>query len=126
MKIAKFVFVGSFKTLFCYLLYVLLVKCGLHYNLALALDYFIGIIIGYILNRDWTFAGHGIPRLRFIKYLITYIGAFLLNVILLTFLVEFDWLGPIIGQIVVLGIVTVISFILQNYWVFRSHSQKTI
>ena len=126
MKIAKFVFVGSFKALFCYLFYVLLVKCGLHYNLALALDYFLGIIIGYILNRNWTFAGHGIPRLRFIRYLITYIGTFLLNVILLTFLVEFDWLGPIMGQFVVLGIVTLISFILQNYWVFKSHSQKII
>ena len=119
MKIAKFVSVGAFNTLFCYLFYILLVKCGLYYNFALAFDYTLGIIIGYTLNRNWTFAGRGIPRLKFLKYLVTFIGAFLLNVILLSFLVEFGWLGPIIGQIIAIGIVVLITFVLQNYWVFR-------
>lgn len=126
MKVAKFVSVGTFNTLFCYLFYILLVKLGLHYNFSLALDYLLGILIGYLLNRHWTFVAHGKPRFGLFKYLLTYIGAFSLNVIVLSFLVEFEILGPVVGQIVAFGVVTILTFLLQNYWVFKPVFKETV
>jgi len=120
MKIAKFAIVGTMITTLAYGLYVLLIQIGIHYQLALALDYVFGISTGYILNRYWTFYSHGKPRLSFMKYLVTYIGIYFGNVALLGGIVGLTSLGPVLGQLIALGVVTLLSYLAQNNWVFRA------
>src|SRR3990170_1042457 len=119
VKSLKFLVAGGINTVITYVLYVLLVYLGWHYTLALLTEYTGGIIAGYHMNRYWTFAGHGRPVRSSIKYCVTYGIVFCLNLILLCLIVELGVLGPIAGQIVVIGTITVISFLLQNFWVFR-------
>lgn len=119
MKIAKFALVGAANTLFCYFLYVLLVQQGVHYNLALAFDYAVGIVTGYLLNRFWTFASHGRPHWGFGKYVLTYIGVFFANATLLNLIVELLLTGPVMGQFIALSMVTLSSFLVQKHWVFK-------
>lgn len=119
MKIAKFTLAGILNTGLAYAIYVLLIELGVHYPVALAVDYAFGIFLGYLLNRYWTFADQGHPARGFLKYLATYLGVFVGNWALLTVLVELNFTGPVFGQLIALGVVTLLSYLLQRYWVFR-------
>jgi|TARA_B100000953_G_scaffold200502_1_gene165238 putative flippase GtrA len=117
MKITRFFIVGASNTLLVYLLYVVLIKLGLDYKLALFFDYLFGIIFGYLLNRYWTFASNK-HRLSFIKYVVLYIVVFILNILFLILLVDFLLLDPIYSQFFIVLIISLVSFLVQNTWVF--------
>lgn len=118
-KSLKFLVVGSINTAATYTLYVALILVGLHHNLALTLEYAAGILVGYLMNRGWTFADHRSTRRRFLRYCATYGLVYGINLVLLNLMIGYGIAGPILGQLVALGAATVISFLLQNFWVFR-------
>ena len=126
IKSVKFLLVGGFNTIAMYLLYWFLVRQGLHYNIALLIDYTVGIVTGYLMNRFWTFARHGNwhPHHGFLKYCLAYGLVYVVNCILLSMIVENRISGPEIGQIVALGGATVFSFLLQNFWVFKNGQDR--
>jgi putative flippase GtrA len=118
MKITRFFIVGASNTLLTYLLYVVLLKLGTDYKFSLFFVYLFGIIFGYLLNRYWTFSINKQHRLSFIRYLIWYIVVFILNLLFLIFLVDFHLLNPIYAQLLVLLILSLVSFLVQKNWVF--------
>lgn len=120
IKFFKFAIIGATNTLLLYLLYVLLVFLGLHHQLALFLDYVVGVFFGYMLNRYWTFSDREKINKSFLKYVLTYIGIYFSNVISLEILVSYLNIGVIYAQFVSLILVVFLSFILQNKWVFKS------
>ena len=123
MKITRFFIVGASNTLLVYLLYVVLIKLGLDYKLALFFDYLFGIIFGYLLNRYWTFASNK-HRLSFIKYVVLYIVVFILNILFLILSVDFLLLDPIYSQFFILLIISLVSFVVQSNWVFVIQDEK--
>ena len=118
MNIAKFAMAGSLNTLLAYVVYILLIMGGMKYLHALIVDYIIGIIIGYLINYYWVFTNHGNHGLKFIKYLIIYIGVFFLNGLFLTLMVESGISGPIMSQFIILCIISLLSYLVQKYWIF--------
>ena len=119
-KAIKFVMAGGMNTTVNYVIYVALVHAGLHYNLALILEYMLGTLSGYLMNRYWTFASHGRTYSSFPKYGATCGILYVINVITLNLIVGFGLLDPVFGQVLALGVATVINFLLQNFWVFRA------
>ena len=119
-KEIRFLLVGAFNTALIYSVYVALVYFGMHYNLALLLDYIIGIALGYHLNKNYTFTkdieAKESPSLG--KYVISYVVVFALNLLLLNLFVQLGWMGAIIAQLVAVIIATLCSFVLQDKWVF--------
>lgn len=115
----RFLIVGGLNTALMYLLYLGLIWSGFSYPVALMMDYLVGIPFSYLLQRYWTFVPKGRLELSFFKYVMTYIGVFLGNIILLVVLVESGMLGPIIGQFVSLSLVIALSYLVQKLWVFR-------
>jgi len=118
-KPLKFLLAGGINTVAFYGFYVVLLRLGVPYNLALSLDYGGGIVIGYLLNRHWTFDAGGAGTRAFLKYCLSYIIIFLLNLAILNIIVKCGLLRPVFGQVLALGIVTAVSYTLQNVWVFR-------
>ena len=123
MKITRFFIVGASNTLLVYLLYVALIKLGLDHKLALFFDYLVGILLGYLLHRYWTFSGNK-HRRSFIKYIVLYIVVFLLNLLMLILSVDFLLLDPIYSQFFIIGIISLVSFAVQNTWVFGIKEEK--
>ncbi|MEJ2715528.1 MAG: GtrA family protein [Deltaproteobacteria bacterium] len=123
-KSVKFLLTGGINTVIFYMVYVLLIQLGCHYAVALPVEYTGGIIAGYCMNRFWTFSSHGSTVHSPLKYLATYVFVFCLNLLFLSLIVELRILGPIVAQVVVIGIVSVISFLLQNFWVFHSADNR--
>ena len=121
-KSIKFILVGAVNTVATYALYVILVNAGLQYAVALTLDYLVGILSGYLMNRHWTFVSHDSTHRSLVKYITTYVLVYLINLILLSLIVGLKILDPVFGQVLALGVVTMISFLLQNFWVFQRQS----
>ena len=119
MKITKFFIVGASNTLLAYLFYIVLVKLGVNYKIALFFDYVLGILFGYYLNRYWTFSSNK-HRRSFTKYITLYVGIFVLNGLLLILSVDYFLLDPILSQFFIIGIISLVSFAVQNNWVFSS------
>ncbi len=118
VKILRFILVGSANTIGMYILYAIMVFAGFSYNIALMIDYVIGIIIGYMMHRYWTFAVKTKAMKSFPKYCATYVGVYFINLVILNGIVHSKLLNPLLGQVVALGIAVLCSFLLQNFWVF--------
>ena len=123
MKITRFVIVGASNTLLGYVFYVAMVKLGVDYKLALLIGYVFGVFFGYFLNRYWTFASNK-HRLSFIKYVMLYVGVFILNSLFLILSVDLLLLDPIFSQFFIIGIISLVNFVLQNTWVFGIQEEK--
>jgi putative flippase GtrA len=118
-QLAVFVIVGGTNTAITYLIYAALVCLGLHYNVALALDYVVGTAFGYFLHRRWTFGHSGRHAESLSKFVASCIGVFFLNLALLNAIEWTGFVGPLVGQMVALALSAVFAFLVQKLWVFR-------
>ena len=117
--------VGLFNTLFAYFIFFVLFRLGIHYKIALSVAYAGGIITGYILNRFWTFNAVDAIKQEFVKYLISYLLIFFVNVVLLSLIVENKILPAEFAQLLLLFLLSLASFVIQKKWVFRKTSKDT-
>ena len=102
----KFLISGALNTSVSYALYLLLIITGITYELSLGGAYILGILLGFKLNRRWTFSVRA-NRVQFCKYLFTMLLVFLSNLIILKLLVSYTPFEPKLGQLVALSLVTV-------------------
>lgn len=112
--------IGIINTLITFGIYSLCIKLGVNYRLALILEYVFGIIFSFIMNKNITFkhiTGNTVKM--FIKMVLTYIVTFGVNMGILSLFVEILQLNEYLSQFIALGIVSVLSFILQKIIVFR-------
>ena len=124
MKITRFFIVGASNTLLAYVFYVAMVKLGVDYKLALLIGYVFGIFFGYFLNRYWTFSNNKHKHRRsFMKYVLLYVGVFILNSLFLIMSVDLLLLDPIFSQFFIIGIISLVSFVFQNTWVFGTQEE---
>lgn len=128
----RFLITGGSNTAITFALYALMVSRGVDYNLALAIVYVVGITLGFLANRLWTFAidtntSAGSAQesttksasTQFAKYLLVYVLIFIANLLALNLLVQGFKLNPILSQVFALGFSTVCSYFLQKSWVFK-------
>jgi putative flippase GtrA len=124
-RMLVYVAVGSVNTAVCYALFAALVEvCRWHYELALAADYAFGIVLGYGLHRLTTFGDRTHLRRAFGKYTLTLVVTFLANFALLALIVRAGWMEPLAAQAVAMLVVTLVSYVAQKHWVFRSHCER--
>jgi len=120
-RLILFTGVGTLNTGVCYAFFALLVYLDCHYNLALAADYLFGIGLGYVLHRLSTFSDRKHVKQAFGKYTLVLVATFLVNLVLLDWIVYEKWLDLLSGQAVAMTGATLLSYFLQKHWVFRSH-----
>jgi putative flippase GtrA len=120
-RIWVFLLVGSANTLIGYGIFGLAYKAlGLNYNIALLIAYTLGVLIGYGNHRRVTFKSTSSHRQAFTRFVMTYLLIYGLNAGLLIGFSELAGLDPLIGQAISLVLVTIISFVVQRTWVFKS------
>lgn len=129
-EVIKFLLVGGLSTAVNYITFLLLHQ-GIqwHYILSSSLGYMSGIVVGYLLNRQWTF-GHRSSLLmqhwEFLLYCIVYFVSLGLSLILLTVLVDNLGFAPWLANIVGIVQSTLTNFVGLRIIVFRQrpHIQK--
>lgn len=114
-KFLKFLFVGVLNTVFAYTIYALLVTIGLIPNLALFLQYILGVLWNFKTTGIIVFKNHD-NRLIF-KFVASYIFTFLINSILLKLLLNF--INEYLAQAILVPPIAIISFVIFKFWVFK-------
>lgn len=117
----KFVVVWGISTVINYtVFYVLLIFFLINYLYSSAIWYISGLIFWYFFNKLWTFevkTKHNIEEIG--KYLCVYIGSLIISLIVLNILVETAWINPLIANVLVIGLTTVMNYIWIKYLVFN-------
>lgn len=119
----RFLLVGGFNTVFAYGIFAALYELvGLHYNLALTIQYFITVNFSFVTMRYYVFRSQGVWRVEYVKAVSVYVGMYFFNAFALNFFVRILDIYPLLGQALYLVISTVLTFVLHKYFSFRQKS----
>ena len=115
----RFGVAGVATNLLLYGVYLALVGLGLPYPLAMTIAYVAGVILGFLVQRRWTFRYRGSGTASAARYLVAYAAGYLLNLLGLWLLVEYARAGPALAQAVMVMVVAMCMYLGQKHWVFR-------
>jgi putative flippase GtrA len=120
-RVAKFAVVGIGSTAVTLGAYAVLLALGVPYFLAAPMAWTLGLLNGYTWNRLWTFerASHRYALMG--RYFAVGGIGLTLNTALLALLIEALSVGRLPAEVIALPVVVVVTFLLNRYWVFRSH-----
>jgi len=122
LELVKFNVVGIINTAITYGIYSLLVFLGVIDLVALCVEYPIGILISFYLNKNVTFRFRQASFHTFLKMVSVYIPSLAINFALLWFFTTYAGLNSYLAQFISLAIVTIASFLLQKHYVFSDRS----
>jgi len=117
-QFAKFVIIGVFNTALNYGTFFILLSYT-SYLISLVFAHLIGVINSFIWNKYWTFGSKELRLDEFVKFNMLYIVYFIVNAVMLIFMVNILHITPQMGQLIALPILTIISFVGQKYWSFK-------
>ena len=117
-QLIRYGLVGVISNATIYFVYLLITYLGVEPKTAMTLVYFVGTVIGFIGNRKWTFAHRGVSSSAALRYVLTHLFGYLINLlILLTFVDHLGYAHQWV-QIAAIIIVAGFLFVVFKYFVF--------
>ena len=131
----KFLIVGAWNTLFGIIVFILLLSFlervlineRLIYLLSIFLSHFIAVLNAYIFHKFFTFQSKekGIAALHeFRRFSSSYLGTLILNLVIISFMVEFFEMQPEISGAISVPICVVITYFLLSKNSFKKVEKK--
>ena len=119
---ARFGLVGIAATSI-HIIVVLLVlnQAGSNPFSANAIAFAIAFGISFLGNYVWTFRSPGSPRRAMFRFFLISGSAFMVNTLILTFLVHGGWFSPVVSAVISASLVPVISFAASRLWGFNGY-----
>jgi putative flippase GtrA len=115
----KFGLVGLFNTL---LGYAVIFSCMYLLNLSPVLSnvlgYLVGLVVSYVLNRQYTFENRSKSKLQILRFLIVFAVSYAINLVLLVVSMQTFGLQAGISQVIGGVGYVLTSFLLNKYYVF--------
>ncbi len=119
-EIIKFLIVGGVSTALNYSSFFILLKLfELNYLLSSGLGYIFGLVLGYSLNKNWTFEYKNESIKTKLRYVVVYGVNLLLSLLILKGLKTSIGLNPIIGNFIVICYTTIANFMGIKIFVFN-------
>jgi putative flippase GtrA len=87
--------------------------------LANAMGFSVAVLVGYTLNRRWTFAKHGAQHARLWRYVVGALIGLAWNSVIMAVVVHGAHWSPYVGLVISLLLVPPLTFALNQLWVFR-------
>jgi putative flippase GtrA len=120
-QFVKFGIVGVSNTLLTFAVYTLLLKVfGVWYVAASAIGFAVGAVNGFLLNRRWTFHGHVGDAFTPLRWTIVQGAGLGANTGLVYLFVDGLSIDKLLGQVPATAIVTVLTFLANRSWTFRT------
>lgn len=117
----KFCIVGVIATLVNYgFFYLFLNQLKVHYLLSSSFGFICGLIVGYPLNKYWTFSSKEKAVSHAAPYLAIYLFSLILSLFFLKIAVDYFKLLPEIANVLVIGLTTCTNFIGTKFFVFKA------
>lgn len=115
-KFMKFLFVGAMNTAFGYFIYALFLTLHASHNIALTIQYILGVL--------WNFKTTGVivfknrDNTRIIKFFLSYVFTYSINLICLNALIALD-VNKYLAQAIMVLPIAVLSFLIFKKFVFK-------
>ncbi len=122
-ELAKFLTAGLISTFLNFSTYYLLLLLEINYLIAATIGYFIGVLLGFILNNFWSFKKHSISKRtinnKIVRYLLVYISSLISGLILLEILIRYLSFYEVSAYVIMITITTATNYIGLKYLVFN-------
>jgi putative flippase GtrA len=119
-QVIRFCAVGVLNTIVGYGTFFILVNY-LYYLVALLIAHIIGVIHSFLWNKFWIFRTKKVTLVEFIKFFVIYIIVFVVNAVALFVCVDVISVDPKLAQLILLPVITGISFFGQKLWTFKTN-----
>lgn len=124
LELTRYAFVGIVSNLAGYLVYLLITFLGVEPKMAMSLLFIIGVTIGFVGNRKWTFAYQGDTTRTARRFVVAYAIAYMLNFICMWIAVDRMGIPHYLVQGVSLVVISALLFMAQKYWIFAVNPAK--
>lgn len=124
-QLVRYAIVGIAVNTLAYVSFLGMIAIGLHYQVAATLMFPLAMAASYGANRCWSFEYRGAISRSLADYIALYIGAWLLNLLVLWICVDLLRWRPAIVQAAAIVCIAGLIFLGQRYWVFRRRIAKT-
>lgn len=124
-RFIKFLIVGGTCTLINYAIFYFLFNFfALQYLLSSAVGYISGLVIGYYVNKFWTYSvDKGSEEKYMFKYLLVYLTSLAGSTLFLKLLVDILNLDPRLANVFAIGLSTITNFVGTNFLVFKANNK---
>jgi putative flippase GtrA len=119
----RFGVVGILNTIVGYGSYFILIKLHVFYIVASLCSHIFGVINSYFWNKYYTFKSVKKSTPELIRFLSVYTITFIINLGILTFLIEKLKIEKEVAGFTTLCIVTAISFLGHRFWSFNKKNK---
>lgn len=121
-EVLKYLVTGGMNAVLTCIVYVVgLYVLHIHYLVALAAAFLVGVLFTYVVNFVWVFRPDSrfTFRRRFIRYFTSNAATFLANVVALYCLVDVFGSDPFLSQVLLMVVIIVANFLLAKHWSLR-------
>lgn len=95
------------------------------HSVALIISSSIVFIVGFTLNKYVVFTASNLRgRIQLFRYFLSFVSNLAINYVLLTLLVKYFGIYPVLAQIIVTAIVVVLSYFTQQYFTFKIKDEE--
>ena len=117
----KFCLIGLESTVLNYLIFLILLHfLFVNYLIASAIGFISGTIFGFFFNKLWTFESKRKSKVEIGPYFLVYLFSLGVGLLALKFIVSFMDIKPIIANVPVLVLTTIINFFGTKILVFKN------
>ena len=125
-KITRFLLVGFVNAISGYTLIILFYSfLNFHFYLANFIGYLFGLIISFILNRNFVFKAKGKITGQFQKFIFSFFLSYFLNIFVFYICSEFTNLKYYLALLIASCFYSASFFILCNFFTFKKKFSKT-
>lgn len=124
LQLIRFGMVGGLGFVVNLAVYALFVHAlSTPYQIAAVLAWLVAVLNNFVINRHWTFdASAGRVHFQALRFFVVSLAAFaLVNLVLLTLLVEDAGMGKVPAQALAVAAATPFNFLGNKLWSFRMH-----
>ena len=118
-QFTRYAVIGAVVNISGYLLYLWLTFIRLDPKAAATISFAVGMAVGFVLQRNWTFRNRGHLRQSLAYFAVAYAVAYATNIGGLYILVDILRYPHQIVQLVLILSIACGLFIAQKFWVFR-------
>lgn len=119
-KFMKFLFVGALNTAFGYSIYAIFVTLHASHNIALTIQYILGVLWNFKTTGVIVFKNH--DNTRIIRFFLSYVITYSINLLCLNVLVNIG-IGKYLSQGIMVLPMAILSFIIFKTFVFKEKKE---
>ena len=122
----RYITFGIWNWLFGVLVFLILsvfFKSTLHYNLLVLISYLVSSTQAHLIQRKFVWKSNNPYPSELIRFILSYIGMFISNILLLTLIVNITNFSPTVLQLIISPILVIFMYIVNKTFVFRIRDQ---